>query len=321
MNIAIIGAGISGSVLANHLQKTHSVTVFDKARGSGGRLSRMKKGNYCFDKGAQDFLLQDSVVSSVIQPAIDAGILSLWSPRFMVESKEKSCWVELGEKQFVCGNGNINSLAKWLLKDSSVNYKTDIKQLNRINEKWYLHTEIDQDFGPFDSVVLTQPAEQLLCLAPQFKEALTGIQYSTSMVLYLGISEPIPDTIADVIMSDDTFVRWLIQNNKKPGNASPPSLVVQSKALSIDDLKYSPEQLAEMMIKEAECILNMKLAITFNEHHIWRYAKCLTSKNIGSLWEPELGLGVIGDGLGPTTSSGVEAAILSAIHLHDSIFS
>ena len=38
-NIAIIGAGISGLIAARNLIQKHNVTIFDKSRGVGGRMS------------------------------------------------------------------------------------------------------------------------------------------------------------------------------------------------------------------------------------------------------------------------------------------
>jgi predicted NAD/FAD-dependent oxidoreductase len=35
----VIGSGISGATIANLLSKNHSVDLFDKARGPGGRSS------------------------------------------------------------------------------------------------------------------------------------------------------------------------------------------------------------------------------------------------------------------------------------------
>ena len=50
----IIGSGISGATIANLLNKKHSVTLFDKARGIGGRASfKRMRGNTGFDHGTQ----------------------------------------------------------------------------------------------------------------------------------------------------------------------------------------------------------------------------------------------------------------------------
>ena len=55
-NFCVIGSGISGATIANLLSKKHSVDLYDKARGIGGRSSfkRLdeKRG---FDHGAQYF--------------------------------------------------------------------------------------------------------------------------------------------------------------------------------------------------------------------------------------------------------------------------
>ena len=50
----IIGSGISGATIANLLSKKHSVILFDKARGPGGRASFKRiKGKTGFDHGTQ----------------------------------------------------------------------------------------------------------------------------------------------------------------------------------------------------------------------------------------------------------------------------
>ena len=50
----VIGSGISGATIANLLNKKHSVTLFEKARGPGGRASFKRiKGKTGFDHGTQ----------------------------------------------------------------------------------------------------------------------------------------------------------------------------------------------------------------------------------------------------------------------------
>ena len=52
----IIGSGISGATIANLLSKKHTVVLFDKARGPGGRASfKRLKGKIGFDHGTQYF--------------------------------------------------------------------------------------------------------------------------------------------------------------------------------------------------------------------------------------------------------------------------
>ena len=55
LDYCVIGSGISGSSIANYLnKKNYSVKVFDKANGLGGRSSHKRfKGKIGFDHGLQ----------------------------------------------------------------------------------------------------------------------------------------------------------------------------------------------------------------------------------------------------------------------------
>ena len=56
MDYIVLGAGISGATISNHLKKKYSVLVIDKARGPGGRSSNRRwKKNLTFDHGLQYF--------------------------------------------------------------------------------------------------------------------------------------------------------------------------------------------------------------------------------------------------------------------------
>jgi renalase len=58
--IAIIGAGIAGLSAANFLQKAaHVIHLFDKSRGSGGRMSSKRSDVGVLDLGAQYFTARD----------------------------------------------------------------------------------------------------------------------------------------------------------------------------------------------------------------------------------------------------------------------
>mgnify|MGYP006075390127 CR=1 FL=1 len=317
--IAIIGAGVSGSLLAQCLQGKHEVTVFDKARGCGGRLSCLKKDNYSFDKGTQDFFIKNKRTFEVIEPAIKAGLLSVWRPSFMMINGAEKKWVKSDKARHYCGHGNVNRLVKEWLNDINTYYSTGIVALEKNHDNWFLISKENERFGPFDAVIMSQPAEQALMLAPHFKSTLENLDYSSCMMLYLGVSQPIPSSVAEVTMSEGTLTRWIIQNHRKPGMASLDSLILQSKSLPYETMALSSNALAKQMIEESEAMLGCKLAIEFKAQHQWRYAKCLNATDEGSLWEPSLGLGVIGDGLGSSMSDGVESAILSAMDLSNKI--
>ena len=54
LDFCIIGSGISGSTIANFLNKKYTLCLHDKAKGAGGRSSfKRYKGNIGFDHGLQ----------------------------------------------------------------------------------------------------------------------------------------------------------------------------------------------------------------------------------------------------------------------------
>ena len=58
MDYIVLGAGISGATISNHLKK-YSVLVIDKARGPGGRSSNRRfKKNLTFDHGVTIFFIK-----------------------------------------------------------------------------------------------------------------------------------------------------------------------------------------------------------------------------------------------------------------------
>ena len=82
MNIAIIGAGLSGLTCANILSQQHQVTVFEKARGVSGRLSTRRSEDLRFDHGAQFIRARSDVFKTFIDELINQHIISSWDARF-----------------------------------------------------------------------------------------------------------------------------------------------------------------------------------------------------------------------------------------------
>ena len=77
LHIAVVGAGMAGVVCARTLvQAGHRVTVFEKSRGLGGRMSTRRTEFGGFDHGSQYFTVRDkrfetalrSNATSVVRP-------------------------------------------------------------------------------------------------------------------------------------------------------------------------------------------------------------------------------------------------------------
>ena len=87
----VIGSGISGATIANLLSKKHSVILFDKARGPGGRASFKRiKGKTGFDHGTQYISPKTKEFKRFTNNLIKKKVLKVWGGKHIfLNSKKK----------------------------------------------------------------------------------------------------------------------------------------------------------------------------------------------------------------------------------------
>ena len=89
-DFCIIGSGISGSTIAHILSKKHSLDVYDKAIGAGGRSSNKKfNKNESFDHGAQYISPKGNQFKRFINTLITKKIVKKWSGKHMFLNEDK----------------------------------------------------------------------------------------------------------------------------------------------------------------------------------------------------------------------------------------
>src|SRR5690606_22770394 len=92
MVVAIIGSGIAGLTAANRLASAgHEVTVFEKSKGYGGRLStRYAQGDrsITLDHGAPYLSAKGAGFKAFIHSLEKLGMLQMWTNKFMYEDAD-----------------------------------------------------------------------------------------------------------------------------------------------------------------------------------------------------------------------------------------
>ena len=120
--IAIIGSGLSGLTLAKWLKTDFEVTVFEKARGAGGRLATRREENFQFDHGAQYFTARTDAFKRFLEPFLDNGLVQQWAPKHVqingTEIEHENRW-ECEEPRYV-GVPGMNSFAKQLAQNIQI---------------------------------------------------------------------------------------------------------------------------------------------------------------------------------------------------------
>lgn len=277
-NIAIIGAGLSGLTAANILKNYANVTLFEKSRGIGGRMSTRRSEPYYFDHGAQFFKVKTDEFNEFITPMIKGGIIVPWVARF-VEFKNKQIMPERlwdGQYPYYVGVPGMNSVAKYLSKQLSVNFDVRVHSMRRERNKWYLKDDQDNAVGDYDWVISTIPAQQASDLLPSslpFYSKICDVKMKGCFSLMLGFENPLPlEFDAARVHGED--IGWIAVNSSKPSRNDAFCLLVHSTNKYADKhIDDDRDQVSTHLRTQTSEIIGYDLSGAAHKAiHGWRYA-------------------------------------------------
>lgn len=285
--IAIIGAGLSGLVLARRLGDVAQVTIFEKSRGVGGRMATRYADDYEFDHGAQFFTARTRAFREFLQPLVEDGVVANWAPKFEELDRHgtrgRRDW---GEKcPHYVGMPRMNAVGKYLSTGLDIRKSTRIVEIRQDKGTWGLVDSHEHCHERFDWLVLTAPAPQTATLASAYP-ALTGLAEAREMracfALMLGFSAPL-DLPWQAAVVRDADISWMSVNSSKPGRADSFTMLVHSTnawaAVHIDD---DIDTVRAHMLAEASAISGVDLRVAdYCDVHRWRFA------NVDKRGEPE----------------------------------
>ncbi|MGB5450305.1 MAG: FAD-dependent oxidoreductase [Woeseiaceae bacterium] len=276
--VAVIGAGLSGLVVARELQDTHAVTVFEKSRGVGGRMATRYEHGFEFDHGAQFFTARSPDFRQYLQPSIERGIVATWRARFAELERNKIVSQRDWDDDYphYVGAPRMNEIGKNLAADLDVRCNTTVSKLERKPGGWCLTGSGGKNLGRFDWVVLTMPAAQAAALAPEgfrLREHCDSARMRACFALMLGFDAPLPlPWQAALVRGAD--ISWVSVNSSKPGRPEPFTLVVHStNAFADANIGSDADELVGRLLAETSDVLgeNVETA-TFCRLQRWRYA-------------------------------------------------
>lgn len=320
--IAIIGAGLSG-LTAAHLLKEHcEVTIFEKSRGVGGRMSTRRAEPYFFDHGAQYFTAKTKPFQAFIQPLLDQAIIEKWNARCVIIDANNTgttkSWND--DTPRYVGAPGMNNVAKFLAKDIEIQSNTRIVSLS-YQDKWQLKDEQEQQFEGFDWVISTIPSPQAAQLLPHnfaFHQDIELAKMIPCFALMLGFEKnlPIEFDAAQVTNSD---LSWIAVNSHKPQRPGPFTLMVHSTAefaeANIDDDRQKAMQ---HLIAETGRIIGCDVSeADYKTLHGWRYANVAQRERTNTVFlDQDHKLAACGDWC---SGGRVEGAFMSAYNLAEKL--
>jgi renalase len=309
LRIAIVGAGIAGLSCADALvAQGFEVTLFDKARGAGGRMSTRRVetpiGTVSFDHGAQYFTVRDPAFTAQV---IDWARLGLVAP-----------WPEVAPDAWV-GTPSMNAPVRHMASRHRVHFQSHVHGLHRDSPHWWVRMDRGVE-GPFDAVVIALPSEQAAAILGLHMLSMASAATSarsqpcwTAMVVF---EHRLP--IQTDHIRGSGIISWAARNSAKPGRDGPESWVLQAagswSGVHLDD---DPDSVAAQLLAELAGYAGsdgLPPIVTVVAHR-WRFAMTRGTDR-GALWNATANLGACGDWLlGPR----VELAWLSGQRLAELI--
>jgi predicted NAD/FAD-dependent oxidoreductase len=321
-SVGIVGAGVSGLVAARTLaDRGVGITVFEKARGPGGRLSTRRTGELAFDHGAQYFTVRGEPFRRTVSSWGESGLVARWDGRIGVAVGGKVEPKEAGPERFV-GVPRMSSIARHLADSLDVRYGTRVERLEPAGAGWRLVAADGKDLGRFDVVIVTAPPAQsaaLLAPVPDLAAAVAAVRMLPAQAVMAAFDTRLDLPYDGLFFPEDAPLSWAARNSSKPGRPPTEAWVLHgSPGWSARNLETSREAVAETLLTSLVDATGAALpAPSFVTTHRWLYALAEEPLDAGCLFDAERRIGVAGDWC---RRSRVEGAFLSGDALAGRVF-
>jgi renalase len=315
-SIAIIGTGMAGLAAARTLAEAgRPVQLFDKSRGSGGRMASRRSEMGGLDLGAQYFTARDPQFQQAVTRWQANGWVSPWAPSLYAQRDGSPLPAPDDQLRWI-GVPRMSALTRALLGELPVTFGCRIIEIQPCAGQWRLLDDQGRQHGPFSQVIVAIPAPQaseLLTVAPALAATAASVAMQATWAVALGFSQPLPTAMQACFVRAPTL-DWFARSTSKAGRSSTPdSWVLHASSAWSDEHQALPaerviRQLSEAFAAALDCPLptaDVSLA------HLWRYARPARAQTLGALMDPALGLYACGDWC---LSGRIEGAWLSGRH-------
>lgn len=294
MKIAIIGAGFSGCNLYDNLRlRFDDITIFEKSRGVGGRLSTKYIGDKFIDHGTSRlFPITEDLKEFCLDLSKNAVLRAKYDEFFPKEG--------------------INKICKFLIDDKDLKTNTKITSAKLVDNKWNLKDENGNSFEGFDKLFLTIPATQILqidiTLEDSIKSQLQTVSYDSVFTLILYSNNKKIENISKIFENEN--VEDIIDNSRKYFYKDFNSYVIHSTKDFANSLnQFSKEEISDRFLNSFSEEIKKELEKLTIIPHLWKFAFAKTSLDIPYYLNEDKNLGICGDYF---NYNNLESALLSS---------
>ena len=327
--VAVVGGGLAGLTAAREVAAGgRAVTVFDKGRGPGGRLSTRRAEALTFDHGAQYFRARDPGFRAEVERWRTAGLVARWNGRIVALDAPRHVAgrhlvhdlgaLAAGVERFVGvpGMGALGGqLAAELVSQATqgagsaeVHTGVRVASAERDGGAWRLTDETGAELGQFEAVLVTTPpiqAAPLVAASTTLPRVARSVAMDPCWAVMLAFTAPLE------VPFDGAFVNggplsWVARDSSKPGRPAGERWVLHTGPVwSRAHVEDSPEAVVDAVCGAFEGALGCRLPPRSHAAaHRWRYAAAAPPREDVAFYDPALGLGLAGDWLAGSKAQG-----------------
>jgi photolyase PhrII len=270
--VVVIGAGISGLAAARTLaDHGHEVTVFDKGRGVGGRMSTRRADQGGFDHGAQYFTVRDEAFARRVSAWEEDGLVAPW-PQSLVHIDQAGRSTPVDPQPRFAAVPGMSALCERLAAGLDVRGSVEVEALVASDSGWQVGDRTA------DQVIVTVPLPQvapLLAATPELTRQLPQVAYLPCHAAMLTLPEM--SAPFDAATFDDDVIAWVACDSAKPGRRVPQGLsrwvVHATSDWSQAHLDTDKQDIADHLAARVQQLLPDFPAAIDAVGHRWRYAR------------------------------------------------
>lgn len=307
--IAVIGSGIAGMRAARLLSEAgHSVTVFEKGRGTGGRMASGALGETSADLGAA--MIEARTVE--FEHWLHQQGAERWQPRCasfgLDRIPDRHGWVAVPRS---------SAMTRALAEGIKLCTDTRVAVVWPDRQGVLLRDTAGASLGYFDAAVIATPAPQaatLLDALHRFRHRAEQTPVSPSWVVQLALPSR-PERLADIdwLEGDHPMIRRIVRDSSKPKREGENWVIQANESWSRAHVNADPARIAGEMLAAFAEIAEEALNPLHRRVHGWLYARAEPlSGQESALWDRQNCIGACGDWL---CGGDLEGAWMSANEL------
>lgn len=293
--VAIIGSGLAGMRAAQLLRSAGcSVTVFEKSRGTGGRLASSRLGALSADLGAPMIQATDEAFVRWLE---QQGA-QRWQPRYA----DFSLRVKDGPAGWV-GVPRSSALTRQLAQGVALETGVRVGVVWPDREGVLLRDVEGRPLGHFDAVVVATPAPQaapLLDAVQRFSQRAQDVPVAPIWTLLIELEQcPARLRECDWIEQGHRILQRAVHDSRKPGRSTDTSIwaLQADPQWSAAQVDADPAAVAQTLLAAFEVLAGEALRPQAERVHRWLYGRADARDADAALWDEHNRIGACGDWL------------------------